>query len=487
MAVKDEKTCAWIERSSENEQRNEPLREQGRDGENMSTKTNAFVPSLLIASIVCLLPIVTALSEGGLAQSTPAQLPCTIPLTLKQAVQLALKQNPQVVALRLLSLESDRERQIARSALLPQASLTAVGLVSQFNVASQERISKRADGGPFQMIQAGPVFSQTLLNLPIFRSYQISREGVHEAHAREDVTREDVAASVVTQYILVLRAIAILDAAKSRVALAERLYDQASNLQKTGIGLKINTTRAQVELLNERQNLTDAETLTRTTNYILAELLDLPLDQEPEVTDRLHFFDLPEWDRAAAIDAALTIRPEMRVVASQERITRLEQKSASEERAPQIGFSGDWYYQGSRFNNGIPAYTYQINLNFPLLTSGRIQAELANADLEQKRVQQNQQLLENRIVREVKSAIDDLDAARKNVDVANLGLQLANDEVAQAQRRFAAGVTTNVEVVTAQDALARANSNQIDALYRFNQSRANLAQAMGEVQETYAK
>jgi outer membrane protein TolC len=453
----------------------------------MSTKTNAFVPSLLIASIVCLLPIVTALSEGGLAQSTPAQLPCTIPLTLKQAVQLALKQNPQVVALRLLSLESDRERQIARSALLPQASLTAVGLVSQFNVASQERISKRADGGPFQMIQAGPVFSQTLLNLPIFRSYQISREGVHEAHAREDVTREDVAASVVTQYILVLRAIAILDAAKSRVALAERLYDQASNLQKTGIGLKINTTRAQVELLNERQNLTDAETLTRTTNYILAELLDLPLDQEPEVTDRLHFFDLPEWDRAAAIDAALTIRPEMRVVASQERITRLEQKSASEERAPQIGFSGDWYYQGSRFNNGIPAYTYQINLNFPLLTSGRIQAELANADLEQKRVQQNQQLLENRIVREVKSAIDDLDAARKNVDVANLGLQLANDEVAQAQRRFAAGVTTNVEVVTAQDALARANSNQIDALYRFNQSRANLAQAMGEVQETYAK
>ena len=87
----------------------------------------------------------------------------------------------------------------------------------------------------------------------------------------------------------------------------------------------------------------------------------------------------------------------------------------------------------------------------------------------------------------MKSALDELEAARKNVDVANLGLQLANDEVAQARRRFAAGVTTNVEVVTAQDALARANANQIDALYRFNQSRVNLAQAMGEVQNTYAK
>jgi outer membrane protein TolC len=453
----------------------------------MSTKTSAVVSPRLMASIVCLLAFFPAHCGVGLAQSNPALPPQTIPLTLKQAVQLALKQNPQVVALRLLSLESDREREIARSALLPKASLSAVGLVSQFNVASQERTSKRADGGPFQMIQTGPVFSQSLLDLPLFRSYQISREGVRESHAQEDVTREDVAASVITQYILVLRAFAIYDAAKFQVALAERLYDQASNLQKAGVGLNIDTTRAQVELQNERQNLIDAETLTHTTNYILTELLDLPRDQEPEVTDKLQFFDLPQVDSSAAVDTAFTNRPEMRALASQERIVRLEQKSASEERLPQIGFSGDWYYQGSRFNNGIPAYTYQINLNFPLFTGGRIRAEIANAGLEQERIQQNRQLVENRIVREVKSAIDDLDAARKNVDVAKLGLQLANDEVAQAQRRFAAGVTTNVEVVTAQDALARANSNQIDALYRFNQSRVNLAQATGEVQDTYAK
>ena len=452
----------------------------------MSARTNGFGPSRLIAPIVCLLPLF-CVCERGFAQSNSAPTSQPIPLTLKQAVQLALKQNPQVVALRLLALESDRERQIARSALLPQASLTAVGLVSQFNVASQERTSKRADGGPFQMIQTGPTFSQSLLNLPLFRGYQISREGVRVAHAQEDVTREDVAASVVTQYILVLRAFAIYDAAKSQVALAERLYDQASNLQKAGIGLNIDTTRAQVELQNERQNLIDAETLTHTTNYLLAELLDLPRAQEPEVTDTLHFFDLPDFDASAAIDTALANRPEMRAIASEERITHLEHKSASEERLPQIGFSGDWYYQGSRFNNGIPAYTYQINLNFPLLTGGRIQGEIAKADLEQKRIEQNRQLLEDRIVREVKSAIEELDAARKNVVVANLGLQLANDEVAQAQRRFAAGVTTNVEVVTAQDALARANSNQIDALYRFNQSRVNLAQAMGETQDTYAK
>jgi outer membrane protein len=453
----------------------------------MGNRANLSVPSRRVAAVLCVLVFAGSLCERGLAQSGPGSAAQTVPLSLKDAVLLALKQNPQVVTARLLSLESDRARQIARSALLPQASLTAAGAEVKYNAATIERTPERVTIGPFQFIQAGPAFSQSLFDLPLFRSYQISGEGVRETREQESVTREDVAASVVTQYILVLRAFALYDAAKVRVALAERLYEQATSLQKTGIGLAIDTTRAEVELQNERQNLIDTETATHTTNYILGELLDLPRDQEPLVTDRLEFFDLPETNAAAALSSALANRPEMKAQASQERIAHLQKKSASEERAPQIGFSGEWLYQGSRFDNGIPAYTYQIGLAIPLFTSGRIHAEIATAGLEEQRIAENRQLLEARIEREVKSAIDELDAARKNVDVANLGLRLANDEVAQAERRFAAGVTTNVEVVTAQDALARANSNQIDALYRFNQSRVNLAQATGEVENTYAK
>jgi outer membrane protein len=95
--------------------------------------------------------------------------------------------------------------------------------------------------------------------------------------------------------------------------------------------------------------------------------------------------------------------------------------------------------------------------------------------------------VEAQIVNDVKSALDELTAARNSVDVASLGLQLAQEEVAQAQRRFQAGVTTNVEVVTAQDALARASDNQIGALYQFNLSRAALARATGEIEAMYTK
>jgi outer membrane protein TolC len=73
------------------------------------------------------------------------------------------------------------------------------------------------------------------------------------------------------------------------------------------------------------------------------------------------------------------------------------------------------------------------------------------------------------------------------VEVANLGVDLARREVGQARERFQEGVANNIEVTTAQDALARASDNQIEALYRYNQARADLARATGQIEDSYAK
>ncbi|MGA7920338.1 MAG: TolC family protein [Candidatus Acidiferrales bacterium] len=420
------------------------------------------------------------------AQQPPTAAAGPLQLTLKEAVQLALKQNPQRVIARVLVSESDRNSQITRSALLPQAMIEAASSLNQYNFSSIEKSPRKA-AGPYQVIQAGPAFSQTIVDFPKIREYQIGREGTRQARADEQTTREIVVNAVVDQYLMILRALATRDAASARVALAQRLYEQAVELQKTGIGLSIDTVRANVELQNERQTLIDAETLTHTTKYGLAELLDLPRDQELDVADHLDFFDLPVLDKQSLLTQALASRPEMRSLNSQQRIAKLSRDSASEQRLPQLDFSGFWLYQGEQFDKGIAAYTYEIALQFPIFTGGRIRAEEARAKLEEDRIAEVRRQQEAQIVDQVKSAIDELKAARNSVDVANLGFTLAQEEVAQAQRRFAAGVTTNVEVITAQDELARASDNQIAALYQFNLSRAALARATGEIEAMYTK
>jgi outer membrane protein len=436
---------------------------------------------LLLASLYAPFPL------ASFGQQTAAGSSGTAQLTLKQAVQLALHQNPQRLIARLLIFESDRNSQIARSPLLPQAEIEADASLNQYNLQSIERLQHHQDAGPFQVIQAGPTFSQTIFNLPLIRSYQIGREGTRQSRSDELTTRETVVTAVVDQYLLILRALATRDAASARVALAQRLYEQATSLQKTGVGLNIDTVRANVELQNERQNLIDAETLTHTTKYGLAELLDLPREQDVEVTDQLDFYDLPKLEKETLLNQALATRPEIRSLNSQKRIAHLSVDSVDEQRLPQLDFSGFWLYQGSRFNNGIPAYTYKVSLQFPIFTGGRIHAEEARAKLEEQHVAEIRRQVEARIVDEVKSAFDQLTAARNSVDVANLGLQLAQEEVAQAQRRFQAGVTTNIEVITAQDELARASDNQIGALYQFNLSRAALARATGTIETMYTK
>ncbi len=152
---------------------------------------------------------------AALSQQPPPSASAALQLNLKGAVQLALKQNPQRIISQILTAESDRNAQIARSALLPQAGIAADGGIHQYNFASVERVSQRSAAGPYQVIEAGPTFSQTLLNLPLIRNYQINQEGRREARADEQTTREIVVTAVVDQYLLVLRALATRDAAVS--------------------------------------------------------------------------------------------------------------------------------------------------------------------------------------------------------------------------------------------------------------------------------
>jgi outer membrane protein TolC len=148
---------------------------------------------------------------------------------------------------------------------------------------------------------------------------------------------------------------------------------------------------------------------------------------------------------------------------------------------------GSWAYEGTRLNNGIPVYNYQATLDFPLFTGGRTHAEIVKSDLQVKVLHEQEADLRNQIALDVKAALLNLKSARNQVEVSTLGVQLAKEEVDQARDRFKAGVANNIEVIQAQDALARANDNEIAALYRFNQARADYAKSVGQMEKVYAK
>jgi outer membrane protein TolC/anti-anti-sigma regulatory factor len=430
------------------------------------------------------------LPASGESANPQAQEKTPLRLSLRGAVSLALKQNPQVQIANLNLAQSEQDHAIARSALLPQAGTEVLDRAMRFNINAEfgskfPGIPEHA--GPFQFFQAGPNFSMPVLDLTLWRRWQAAHQGVRASEAQQTQVREQIVLLVVSQYLGALRAGAAVSAARSRVELAQSLYDQAQDLQKHGVGTGIDTLRANVQLQNEKQGLIVAETQQRVALYGLARLLNLDPLEEIELTDEPRFFETPKLAASQSLEQALQTRPEVQALAARERMAHLERQAAGEERLPKIGVGGGWAYQGLSAPTVIPSYQYQVTVDIPLFTSGRIRSEIAKSDLELKKLAQERLELRNQISLEVKTAIAQLEAARNEVDVANLGVRLAQEEVGQARDRFQAGVANNIEVVSAQDALARANDNQIAALYRYNQSRADSAHAIGQMEALYAR
>jgi len=92
--------------------------------------------------------------------------------------------------------------------------------------------------------------------------------------------------------------------------------------------------------------------------------------------------------------------------------------------------------------------------------------------------------LKDQIELDVRLALDALRSADDQVKVAREGLQLSENELAQAQRRYEAGVAYGLEVTDAQTRLERARDNQTQALYNYNLARIDLDQAMGHVRKS---
>ena len=113
--------------------------------------------------------ILTALAGSAFGQSaTPLKL------TLRDAVQLALKQSPQVILANLGVSQSVQDRNIARSALLPQARLAASESVNRLNLESAIGLQfpgLAQHAGPFAYEQAGVNFQAPVFDLTLWRRY----------------------------------------------------------------------------------------------------------------------------------------------------------------------------------------------------------------------------------------------------------------------------------------------------------------------------
>jgi outer membrane protein len=303
--------------------------------------------------------------------------------------------------------------------------------------------------------------------------------------ADEQTVREETVLLTVSEYMAHLRALASITAAESRVELATQLAHQADDLLRDGVASKIDVSRAQVRLREEQQGLIDAQRDADTTVYALKRILNVPDSLRIEFADQQDFFQTPSLDLADPLATALVQRPELHSLDESIKADQLAHKAAEARSLPKFTVDGYWNVQGETFNTATPGYQYQVSMSIPIFTGGRLRAERKTTALAELRTQKQLAQERNEVTEQVRDGQVELQSALHQVELGRQEVQLANEQVTLSQGRFQSGVTDNIEVTQAQDSLARANDTEIGALFRYNIARAQLARAVGSVEQTY--
>ena len=121
-------------------------------------------------------------------------------------------------------------------------------------------------------------------------------------------------------------------------------------------------------------------------------------------------------------------------------------------------------------------------LDVPIFEEPKLRgdARVAQSQLDQKNAQLSD--LGGQVSADVRDSILDIQAAQQLVEVARSNVQLAREAFSEAQQRYEAGVSDNLAVSQAQQAMAQADDQYVSSLYQHNIAKLSLARALGVAQ-----
>jgi outer membrane protein TolC len=416
-----------------------------------------------------------------------AQTP--VRLTLQDAIEkaLAANLNGQLAAARVDEAEGTRLRRYSAT-MLPRVNAQAYANVQNRNLNAFGISSPGSPKvvGPFSNYDLNISAQQNIVDLAGYRSLKASDRALDADKQDYRNARDLIVRSAAQLYLSSESAAARTESAQSRVADSTTLYKLAKDRHDAGTATGVDVLRAQVQLANDKQALLIAQNQFKQLLLALARNLGMSPSTPLELAETLRYQPIQLTEAETLIKLALVVRADYLSLASQ-RQSLVEQQRANRARAyPKLSINGNYGGIGRSVGGmqGVGILQGQIDVTlFDRDREGEAQ-ELASRI---KSIDDRIADLRRGIDEDVREALLNLNSATEQVSVATDGQQLAQRELELAQDRFAQGTTNNVEVVTAQDELARAEENYILAVSSHVDAKFALARALGDTEKKIAE
>jgi outer membrane protein len=429
---------------------------------------------LMLGSPTAALSQSSPLPGGGTASPAPAAPPAT--LTLEQAEQLALKNNPRITETQLLALAQRQVTREVRSAELPtlNGNLTAVDPHPGTRLAA----GGLSNSSVFERAAGGVSFNQLITDFGRTRSLTASAASrAQAAQYYALATAAEITLAVDQTFYRALSSQAELRVAQQTVTARQTTAEQISALTSAKLRSTLDASFAALALSQARLLLLDAENNHTQALAALSALLGnsgpanlvLTEDNTPPPLP-------PEADPEPLVAKALAQRPDLLSLDEQARAAQQFSRAEHDLWRPSLSAIGATGGTPVRDNNITSSWYGAIgaNLSVPLFNGFLYDARAKEADLRSRAADARVRELRDVIAHDVRTSTLYARAAYDRIAVSQQYLDQAHQALDLAQTRYQLGLSSIVELSQAQLAAVEAEIQNSDARYAYQAALSEL-------------
>jgi outer membrane protein TolC len=427
----------------------------------------------------------------------------TQPITLKQAVELALRNNPALEQERLTLGGTQASLRNAEATNYPTLSNTTNFSYTGGETATVAPSTLSNGVTTIPNPNAGRItrtFSDaTSLGTGLQLSYNVFTSGRRPALIRAaqgqvrlqqlEVERqtEQLILTVTNDYYNLQQASAQVNIFNANLAQAQQSLRDAQALERAGVGTRFDVLQAQVEVSNAQQQLTQQLSQLDIARRTLAQQLNISQEADITTADPIEVAGVWDLSLGESIVQAYKNRVELEQQLIQREVAQQNRRAALAQLGPQVALNTTFQVTTPEVNFDRIGYNYQVGVavDTNLFDGG---AARAQADQQESNIAIAESQFEqtrNQIRFDIEQAYSQLNASFANIQTTALGVTQATEALRLARLRFQAGVGTQTDVLQQQTALAQAQVNNLTAVLDYNRALATLRRAVSNYPEGF--
>ena len=429
-----------------------------------------------------------------LSKAQGQQQPAT-PLTLQQAVTIALEKNPLRKAAQADTRVSSANVQGARSFLMPHVNFSETATrgndpVYVFGSRLRQQRFAEADFALNSLNTPTPIgnfatriggtwtlFDSFATWHGINRAAQMNEAAAHQL----DRTDQEIVFHVVSSYYQVLLAAKHLDVAEQAEKTAKSILERSQDRFESGLVVESDLLTAKVRMAERQQEVIRARNSLQIAEAQRNTAMGVPVDSPFQAAEVLTERALPVSKLEELEKQALTNRPDLKGIASEEAAQRQSVAIAKSAFGPQVNAFAGWELDNPTFlaGGGGNNWLGGIEIKFDIFQGGAKRAELSRQRALEEKASAMNQAAGDAVRLEVRRAYYELDSSRQQIEVARAVIAQAQESLRINQDRYDSGLSTITDLLGAEEAARRSQTDYWEAVYNFDTSYASLELASG--------